>query len=45
MEQIFGGEFLDAIRGFRLPAYDEIPDTGLYLEQAARYVSEALQPL
>lgn len=45
MEQNFGGEFPDAIREFRLPAYDEIPDTGLYLEQAARYVSEALQPL
>ena len=34
MEQNFGGEFPDAIREFRLPAYDEIPDTGLYLEQA-----------
>ena len=35
----------DAIREFRLPAYGEIPDTGLYLEQAARYVSEYLKPL
>lgn len=36
---------MDAIREFRLPEYGEIPDTGLYLEQAARYVSEYLRPL
>ena len=45
MEQNFTGAFPDSIRDFHLPEYDEIPDTGLYLEQAARYVSEALRPL
>lgn len=45
MEQNFTGALPASIREFRLPEYDEIPDTGLYLEQAARYVSEALRPL
>ena len=35
----------DAIREFHLPGFEEIPDTGLYLEQAARYISEHLRPL
>lgn len=30
---------------FRLPAYEEIPDVGLYLEQTVRYLNEYLTPL
>ena len=45
MEQNYTGALPALIRDFHLPEYDEIPDTGLYLEQAARYVSEALHPL
>ena len=44
MEQYTGG-IPASIRDFRLPEYDAIPDSGLYLEQAARYVSETLSPL
>ena len=44
MEQYTGG-IPASIRDFRLPEYDAIPDTGLYLEQAARYISETLSPL
>lgn len=35
----------DSMRGFRLPRYSEIPDMGLYLEQAAKYVNRAIRPL
>ena len=45
MEKNYIGALPASIRDFHLPEYDEIPDTGLYLEQAARYVSEALHPL
>lgn len=34
-----------SIRDFRLPRYHEIPNMGLYLEQAAKYVCEYLSPL
>lgn len=34
-----------ALADFRLPRYSEIPDVGLYLEQAAKYVSGYLSPL
>ena len=30
---------------FRLPAYQEIPDVGLYLEQTAKYISDCLAPV
>lgn len=30
---------------FRLPRYNEIPNVGLYLEQATKYVGEYLEPL
>ncbi len=33
------------IRHFRLPRYEELPDVGLYLEQAVRYINECLAPL
>ena len=34
-----------AIAQFRLPRYNEIPNVGLYLEQATKYVCEYLEPL
>ncbi|WP_315306565.1 DUF1836 domain-containing protein [Pseudoramibacter alactolyticus] len=33
------------IKTFELPAYEEIPDVGLYLKQVARYISGHLAPL
>ena len=38
-------EELDIIREFRFPAYNEIPDVGLYLEQTGKYINEFLRPL
>lgn len=35
----------DSLRSFRLPRYSQIPDTGLYLDQTAKYISEHLAPL
>lgn len=35
----------DSVQSFRLPRYSEIPNVGLYLEQAAKYVCEYLAPL
>lgn len=34
-----------SVQDFRLPRYVEIPNVGLYLEQAAKYISEYLSPL
>ena len=36
---------IEAIDGFRLPRYAQIPDVGLYLEQVVRYVNTHLAPL
>ena len=33
------------IAGFRLPRYTQLPDVGLYLEQAVRYINARLAPL
>lgn len=38
-------QLADSIREFRLPRYAEIPNVGLYLEQATKYVCEYLAPL
>jgi len=35
----------EALKDFRLPRYNEIPDVGLYLEQATKYVCGYLAPL
>ena len=35
----------ESLRDFRLPRYNEIPNMGLYLEQATKYVGEYLAPL
>ena len=45
MKQQTKDEIKASIQDFRLPRYMEIPDTGLYLEQTAHYVSEYLAPL
>ena len=37
-------QLAESIRNFRLPRYSEIPNVGLYLEQAAKYVCEYLEP-
>lgn len=38
-------ELVNVIKDFHLPKYTEIPNVGLYLEQTAKYISEALSPL
>ena len=38
-------QIADSLRDFRLPRYNEIPNVGLYLEQATKYVGEYLAPL
>ena len=35
----------DSIRPFHLPRYEEIPDSGMYLEQTAKYICEFLNPV
>lgn len=35
---------LSAIREYRLPSFTEIPDVGLYLNQAATYINRYLEP-
>lgn len=45
MKQESKQAFLDAVRNFRLPRFSEIPNVGLYLEQASKYISEYLSPL
>jgi len=35
----------NSVSDFRLPRYNEIPNVGLYLEQATKYVCEYLEPL
>ena len=35
----------DAVRGFRMPRFEEIPDVGLRLEQVTKYVRDCLAPL
>lgn len=34
-----------SVETLHLPAYQEIPDVGLYLEQTAKYISDALAPV
>lgn len=44
MEIQLNQQVLDAIHSYRLPRYQEIPDVGLYLNQAAKYINTYLQP-
>lgn len=34
-----------SLAGLHLPRYQELPQMGLYLEQTATYINEALAPL
>lgn len=45
MEQKVKDAIAQSVQSFRLPRYEEIPDVGLYLNQATRYVAEYLAPL
>ena len=38
-------QIAESVKDFRLPRYNEIPNVGLYLEQATKYVCEYLGPL
>ena len=38
-------QIAQSVKDFRLPRYNEIPNVGLYLEQATKYVCEYLAPL
>jgi len=35
----------ESMNQFSLPRYDQLPDMGLYLEQAAKYINQRLEPL
>ena len=45
MKQETKQQISSSIADFRLPRYNEIPNVGLYLEQATKYVCEYLAPL
>ena len=45
MRQETKQQIAQSIRDFRLPRFQEIPNVGLYLEQATKYVCEYLEPL
>ena len=45
MKQETKQQIRTSIADFRLPRYNEIPNVGLYLEQATKYVCEYLAPL
>ena len=45
MTQDMKDRMMEAVRNFRLPRYEEIPNVGLYLEQVTKYISDYLAPL
>jgi len=45
MDQIIKDRVAASVEHFRLPAYEAIPDVGLYLEQTAKYISDYLAPI
>lgn len=45
MKQENSQTFAASIQDFRLPRYQEIPNVGLYLEQATKYICSYLVPL
>jgi len=45
MEKKIKAAFADKVNAFSLPPYDELPDMGLYLEQAARFINGFMVPL
>ena len=45
MKQETKQQISNSVADFHLPRYNEIPNVGLYLEQATKYVCEYLEPL
>ena len=45
MRQETKRQIAKSVETFRLPRYQEIPNVGLYLEQATKYICEYLAPL
>ena len=45
MKQETKNNIAQSVQDFRLPRYHEIPNVGLYLEQATKYICEYLAPL
>lgn len=45
MKQETKQRIADSIQDFRMPRYQEIPNVGLYLEQATKFICEYLAPL
>ena len=45
MKQETKQQIARSVETFRLPRYQEIPNVGLYLEQATKYIDEYLSPL
>lgn len=45
MDMITRTKLQEVVRDFALPRYEEIPDMGLYLEQTAKYLQNALKSL
>ena len=45
MSNVVKDALADSMRGFRLPRYCQIPDVGLYLEQATKYINQCTEPL
>ena len=45
MQQTLRDQINASIQSLHLPAYQEIPDVGLYLEQTAKYISDVLAPI
>jgi len=35
----------DSIRNFKLPRYEQLPNTGLYLDQTVQYINQYMEPL
>ena len=45
MNEKIKAEILPTIQQFHLPQYSELPDSGLYLDQTAQYITQYLAPL
>lgn len=45
MDERIKKQLADSIRDFRMPRYDELPNSGLYLEQTTQYINQVLAPL
>lgn len=45
MQQEIRQQLMASVEAFRLPRYQQIPNVGLYLEQATKYMGEYLAPL